>query len=160
MPDLPEQDVPLRPAPEASGWIADGAHHFPVRVYYADTDAGGVVYHANYLAFAERARAECLRLFGWDRAMQAGSGAMFMVRKAELDYLAPALLDDALTVVTTVERLGGASIGLRQSVRRGTEELVTMRLVLVCVGQSTLRPQRLPDGLRAALATLEPANNA
>ncbi|HYD98330.1 MAG TPA: tol-pal system-associated acyl-CoA thioesterase, partial [Alphaproteobacteria bacterium] len=140
MPDRQEAAAAL------SGTLEGGAHRYPLRVYYADTDAGGVVYHGTYLAFAERARTEFLRLIGWDRVeMIDRAGVMFMVRKAELDYLAPARLDDLLDIVTTVERIGGASIGLRQSIRRGADELAVLSLVVVCVGVEAVRPQRLPE---------------
>src|SRR3954467_14056691 len=89
----------------------DGEHRYAVRVYYEDTDAGGVVYHAAYLRFAERARTEALRDLGVPHAeMLAGHNVMFVVRRIEVDYLRPARLDDSLTVVTESLAVGGASV--------------------------------------------------
>src|ERR1700734_1812520 len=90
------------------GLIEGGVHRFPVRVYYEDTDAAGIVYYANYLKFIERARTEMLRLYGvvHERERQAG-GIAFIVRRAEIDYLVPARLDDELTVETRLKEVGG-----------------------------------------------------
>jgi tol-pal system-associated acyl-CoA thioesterase len=95
--------------------IRDGRHHYVVRVYYEDTDAG-VVYHANYLRFAERARTEALRDLDVPHAeMTAQHGVMFIVRRAKLDYLAPARTDDSLVVVTQLLHLRAALVELRQT---------------------------------------------
>lgn len=125
-------------------------HVFPVRVYYEDTDFGGVVYHANYLKFVERGRSEWVRTLGVDQRAMKEDGTIFVVRRVEADYLRPAVFDDELTVVTTVERLGGASLTLWQEVRRGAEVIFTARVVLVALGPSGA--VRLPEALRAALA--------
>ena len=96
----------------------DGRHRYAIRVYYEDTDAGGVVYHATYLRYAERARTEALRDLGVPHAdMVDRFGVMFMVRRLEVDYERGARLDDALTVETEVLEVGGASVRLRQTVR-------------------------------------------
>src|SRR5438045_7216383 len=93
----------------------DGRHRYAVRVYYEDTDAGGVVYHANYLRFAERARTEALRDMGVPHAeLVSQHGLMFMVRRVKLDYLGPARLDDSLVVVTRPLEIGAAVLDLRQ----------------------------------------------
>src|ERR1700743_2725756 len=93
-------------------------HRYPVRVYYEDTDAGGVVYHATYLRYAERARTEALRDLGIPHAeLVERYTLMFMVRRIEVDYLRPARLDDSLTVVTEPLAVGGASMTLRQDVQ-------------------------------------------
>ena len=95
------------------------AHRYPVRVYYEDTDAGGIVYHANYLRFAERGRTEALRDLGVPHAeMSALHGLFFMVRRIKVDYLAPARLDDSLVVETTTLAIGAATVDLRQDVLR------------------------------------------
>ena len=108
----------------AAGAIADGVHVLPLRVYYEDTDASGVVYYANYLRFIERGRTEMLRLLGvCHRALDAGAGIAFAVRRCEIDYLAPARLDDEIEVHTAIAAVGGATIEARQSVRRGKDEL-------------------------------------
>lgn len=126
-------------------------HTHPLRVYYEDTDAGGIVYHANYLKFCERARSEWVRGLGIDqRALKASLGLIIVVRRMEVDFLRPALYDDALTVTTQLRTLGGARIELDQSVLRGIETLFTAAVTLVCVGPDG-RALRLPDDLRAAL---------
>lgn len=105
--------------------IHAGAHRYEVRVYYEDTDAGGVVYHANYLRFAERARTEALRALGVPHAeMESQHGLIFMVRRGKLDYLAPARLDDLILVATEVVAIRGASVSLRQTVWRDGKLLV------------------------------------
>jgi acyl-CoA thioester hydrolase len=132
-------------------------HRFPVRIYYEDTDAAGIVYYANYLKFAERARSEWLREIGGDeaKAMKA-SGLLFVVRRCEIDYLQPARLDELLEVATRVVGFAGATLDLEQTVRRGDADLVVLKVTLACLN-STGRPARLPAALRAALATLQPA---
>src|SRR6185295_903984 len=101
---------------------ADGRHRYAIRVYYEDTDAGGVVYHATYLRFAERARTEALRDLGIPHAdLVSEHGVMFMVRRIKVDYLLPARLDDSLVVVTQPLVVGAASLELRQLVVRATE---------------------------------------
>ena len=91
----------------------DGRHLYPLRIYYEDTDAGGIVYHANYLRFAERARTEALRDMGIPHAEMVGQfGLMFVVRRIEVDYQRAARLDDSLTVVTESVEVGGASVVL------------------------------------------------
>ncbi len=128
---------------------------YRLRVYYQDTDAGGVVYHANYLAFAERARAEALRALGAPHAdMTARHGAMFVVRRVELDYRRPARLDDELVVTTRIVEVGGASAKLRQHFRRDSDSLAVLQVWLCCVRADTGRAARMPalwrDGMRAA----------
>ena len=133
----------------------DSAPRYEVRVYYEDTDAGGVVYHANYFRFAERARTEALRGLGVPHAeMQSQAGLIFMVRRGKVDYLAPARLDDALVVTTEVQALGAATVVLRQSVWRERQRLVTVEIELACLRVADQRPQRIPVRWRAALAGL------
>src|SRR5450631_489830 len=118
---------------------AAGRHLYPVRVYYEDTDAGGVVYHANYLRYAERARSEALRDLGVPhQEMTTQHGVMFMVRRVKVDYLGPARLDDSLVVVTEPLAVRAASADLRQVVVLASAEpavrpLVTMEIQLACV---------------------------
>ena len=117
--------------------VAEGRHCYPVRVYYEDTDAGGVAYYASYLRFAERARTETLRDLGIPHAeLVERHDLMFMVRRIEVDYLHPARLDDSLTVVTEPLEVGGASVLLRQDVRgpEGSCAVLTVRLACVRVG--------------------------
>lgn len=136
------------------GVVRDGAYLFPVRVYYEDTDAAGLVYYANYLKFAERARTEMLRRLGVEQErLRADTGLVFVVRRCAADYLLPARLDDDLVVVTRLKALGGASLDLDQDVRRGDALLVRLVFQIACLGQNG-RPQRLPPVLRAALGSL------
>ncbi len=128
----------------------------PVRVYYEDTDAAGVVYYANYLRYFERARTEWLRAIGPDHAtMGREHGVMFVVRSVTIDYLKPARLDDLLTVGVEVEKLGRAQVVLRQFVRRGDEELVTGTALIVCVNIEKMKSAPLPDYLRETLKGLQ-----
>jgi acyl-CoA thioester hydrolase len=127
-------------------------HAYHLRVYYEDTDAGGVVYHANYLKFAERARTEALRDAGHPHAdMTATHGLFFMVRRAKLDYLAPARLDDQLTVTTRVLYLRGASVALSQVISRDGTHLAEAEILLACVRAQDARPARIPERWRQAL---------
>lgn len=126
-------------------------HRFPLRVYYEDTDAGGIVYHANYLKFCERARSEWVRDLGLDqRRLRAERGLIIVVRRMEVDFLRPALYDDLLEVTTRLRSLGGARIELDQAVLRAGQPLFTAAVTLVCVGTDG-RAARLPDDLRAIL---------
>jgi acyl-CoA thioester hydrolase len=133
------------------GVVIDGVHRFPIRVYYEDTDAAGIVYYANYLKFIERARTEMMRRFGveHEKARQT-EGTAFIVRRAELEFLAPARLDDALIVETRIVDVGGATIRLTQDVRRAHVLLVRAVILVATVGRQG-RPVRLPPPLRAAL---------
>ncbi len=130
-------------------------HRFPIRVYYEDTDAGGVVYYANYLRFAERARTEALRDLGTPHArMQAEHGLIFMVRRVNLDYQAPARLDESLVVETSLLESRGASVELLQRVMRGPTLLVEARVLLACVQEATGKPSRIPPLWRESLQRL------
>ena len=139
---------------EAEAMISDGVHVFPVRVYYEDTDTGGVVYYANYLKYAERARTEMLRAVGLDHGrLLAADGIAFAVHRCEIDYLTPARLDDALEIHTGNLEMEAASLWAEQVVTREGDALVRMRLRLACIARSG-RPQRLPGAIRAALRPL------
>lgn len=123
-------------------------HRLPVRVYYEDTDAGGIVYHASYIRFAERGRTEFVRMLGLDQgAFREGTGLGFAVRSMTVDYLKPALLDDELDVLTEVQEARGASITFLQTILRGDEPLTTLSVKVVCLNKAG-RPQRLPNLLR------------
>ena len=127
-------------------------HILQLRVYYEDTDAAGMVYHANYLKFAERGRSDMLRSLGFGhRRLAHESGVGFAVRRCSVEYLAPARLEDALTVETSLTEIGAATLELRQQVRRGSELLADLTIAVACIGRDG-RPRRLPSGLRAALA--------
>ncbi|MCR9174657.1 MAG: tol-pal system-associated acyl-CoA thioesterase [Alphaproteobacteria bacterium] len=127
---------------------------FPVRVYYEDTDAGGIVYHANYLKFAERARTEMLRAAGIDQSdMRDRHGLGFVVRRCTVDYLAPARLDDRLDVSCDLRAVRGAAIEIFQEVGKAGDAgpLVTLDLVVALVDAEG-RPRRLPRDIRDRLA--------
>ena len=132
---------------------ACGCFRLPVRVYYEDTDAGGVVYYANYLKYLERARTEWLRAAGWDQAGLASErGLLFAVRTVELDYRAPARLDDMLEVEARIADLGHARIDFEQRVLRDGRPLCTGRVRVVCLDAAAFRPCALPDDMKEVFA--------
>jgi acyl-CoA thioester hydrolase len=121
----------------------------PVRVYFQDTDAGGVVYHANYLDFMERARAEWLRTFGYSNAgLMQELGVVFVVRSMKIDYLKPALLDDTLEVTAQIKEIGRSRVTLLQNLLRGEEVLMESEVHLVCVSTDKFKPVSVPEVLR------------
>jgi acyl-CoA thioester hydrolase len=122
-------------------------HRLEVRVYYEDTDAGGIVYHANYLRFAERGRTEMLRAQGWDHpTLRREHGGLFAVQRCALVFRRPAMLDDLLAVETSVRRATGARLELDQRICRGDETLVEIEVMLAFLDER-LRPRRLPGRL-------------
>jgi acyl-CoA thioester hydrolase len=138
-----------------------GVHRYGLRVYFEDTDAAGLVYHANYLHFAERARTEALRAMGLPHSeMMLHHGMIFVVRHVELDYQRPARLDDWLTIETTTLSVGGASVRLRQRVKREQEVLVVVDLTLVSLRLQTGRAERVPAAWRLALKAMAGAADA
>jgi acyl-CoA thioester hydrolase len=121
----------------------------PVRVYFQDTDAGGVVYHANYLNFMERARTEWLRTHGYSNAgLMKEFGVVFVVRSFKLDYLKPALLDDLLDVTAQIKDVSRSRISLLQTVLRGDDLLTEAEVHLVCVSLESFKPVSVPEVLR------------
>ena len=138
----------------SQGAIDAGEHRLPVRVYYEDTDAAGMVYYANYLRFAERGRTEMIRCLEVEHgALSARYGLTFAVRRCGIDYLAPARLDDRLEVRTRIVRVGGASLDLEQRIFRAERLLVRMEVRLALLS-SALRATRLPAALLGALSAL------
>lgn len=122
----------------------------PVRVYFQDTDAGGVVYHASYVNFMERARTEWLRTHGYSNAgLMQEFGVVFVVRSIKLDYLKPALLDDLLEITAQIKDIGRSRITLLQSVRRNDELLTEAEVHLVCVSLQEFKPVSVPEVLRS-----------
>ncbi|WP_374567052.1 tol-pal system-associated acyl-CoA thioesterase [Nitrosomonas sp.] len=122
---------------------------FPVRVYYQDTDAGGVVYHTCYLNFMERARYEWLRALGFNvNSLVAVHKALFMVRSIEVVYFKPAVLDDLLNVTVTANEIGRSRITLLQEIICNHVKLVSATIHVVCVGAETLKPVSIPAPLR------------
>ncbi len=127
------------------------SHVFTLRVYYEDTDMGGIVYHANYLKFIERARSDWVRGLGIDqRAMKEEGGLVFAVRRVECDYLLAARFDDVLEVRTQVQSVTGARLLLRQEIDRAGEAICTALVTIVCVTE-TGHPARLPANIRLLL---------
>jgi len=140
--------------PDLAGRIEGETHVLPIRVYFEDTDCAGVVYHANFLKFCERARSDFIRLLGIEHQGLAnpvqGEPAVFVVRRIEIDYLKPGRMDDVLEVVTSCAEIGNASLKLAQDVRRdGT--LIVRALVSVVLVSRSGKPQRLGALVRDAL---------
>jgi len=122
-------------------------HEFvlPVRIYYEDTDAGGIVYHANYLKFMERARTEWLRSLGFEQnELARAHGVFFVVKKIAIDYLRPARFNDEIAVVSRLARCGRASMEFEQNVVHGSAEITRAQVKVGCVDVRTLRPSAIP----------------
>ncbi|MBW8755339.1 MAG: YbgC/FadM family acyl-CoA thioesterase [Sphingomonadales bacterium] len=145
--------------PEPTGGRFDGpVHRFAVRVYFEDTDLSGMVYHANYLRWFERARSDMLRLLGIDQraAQEAGEGA-YAVAELTIRYLAPARLDDTVLIESRAEELRAVSCRMHQRALRGTTLLSEARLRVGFVSPQG-RPRKQPDAWRAAFASIAPAS--
>lgn len=128
-------------------------HH--IRVYYEDTDLAGIVYYANYLKFAERARTEALRAGGIDQStLMREHGVGFVVRKCVCDFLKPALMDDLLTISTQLHDISRVSLRMRQTILRGNETLVELDVKLAVVGGKTMRPTKMPAHVLEAIETI------
>ncbi|VAX05838.1 Tol-Pal system-associated acyl-CoA thioesterase [hydrothermal vent metagenome] len=130
-----------------SGFIKNGQHILPLRVYYEDTDAGGVVYHANYLKFMERGRSDMIRSLGISQEemlkfLEPGD-IKFVVIRSEVDYVKPAKLDDEITVHTNVSKLGKASLVMGQEIRR-SDEVLAKGIIKVAALNEENKPARLP----------------
>ncbi|MCU9838416.1 tol-pal system-associated acyl-CoA thioesterase [Ruegeria sp. WL0004] len=126
------------------------SHIFHVRVYYEDTDMGGIVYHANYLRYIERARSDWVRKLGNDQNAMRDAGLVWVVRRIEADYLAPAKFEDELVIETDVVSLSGARLTMSQLVRRGETEVFRATVTAVCMNAEG-RPVRLPAEIRALM---------
>jgi acyl-CoA thioester hydrolase len=126
---------------------------WPVRVYWEDTDAGGVVYHASYIRYFERGRSEWLRAQGWSQAQLAEEQkVLFSVVNLQIHYQRPARLDDMLEVVTQPRIAGGASVQFEQQLQRNGEVVATGSVLVACVDAVNFRPRRLPAALRERMA--------
>ena len=133
-------------------FAAHAAFSFPVRVYYEDTDAAGVVYYANYLKFMERARTEWLEALGFPlAAFEREHGVAFVVRRADIEFLLPARLNDRLDVTVEALARGASRIELQQKILRDATELATAGITLACLDAARWRPTRMPPPLAAAL---------
>lgn len=127
---------------------------YPVRVYYDDTDAGGVMYYANYLKYAERARTEWLRQLGYTNpGLRTECGILIVVKRAEIDYKKTSTLDDSLLIESVVTDRGATSLTMDQTFTRAGNVICVVRVVLVCVSDATMRPVRWPDFLIKAFGT-------
>ncbi len=126
-------------------------HRMQIRVYFEDTDAGGMMYHARYLAFAERARSELLRDAGVPHSdLVRDEGLIFVVRRVKMDYLRPARLDDLLTVATEATQMGAATATLRQDFAMDETDVARLEVHLACVRVADGRPARIPLRWRVA----------
>jgi acyl-CoA thioester hydrolase len=125
---------------------------WPVRVYWEDTDAGGVVYYATYLKFMERARSEWLRALGFEQdALRDEAGVLFVVRRVEVDYLAPARFNDQIEVSVGLHEIGRASLSVKQTLSRGPTRLVSALVTLACVDAVRFKPVKIPVPILQAL---------
>ncbi|MBW8363952.1 MAG: tol-pal system-associated acyl-CoA thioesterase [Rhizobium sp.] len=126
---------------------------WPVRVYWEDTDAGGVVYYANYLKFMERARSEWLRAFGFEQdVLHDETGVVFVVRRVEIDYLSPARFNEQLGVSVVLHEAGRASLSVRQELMHGSTRLAEAVVTLACVDAIRFKPVKIPEPILQALA--------
>jgi acyl-CoA thioester hydrolase len=126
----------------------------PVRVYYEDTDAAGIVYYANYLRFMERARTEWLSALGFELvAVERADRVVFVVHRLEMEFRRPAQLSDRLDVTVTLAELGRARMIVFQDVRRGEDVLTHARVALACLDRTDFRPTRIPAPLHARMET-------
>jgi acyl-CoA thioester hydrolase len=140
----------IRPPP------ASPAHGFPIRVYFEDTDAGGMAYHATYLRWAERARTESLRELGMPHQhMLERHNSILVVRRLDVEYAAPAKLDDLVVVETRVLAVRGVTLRLDQRMLRDGATLAVLVVELACVDRESLRPRRIPEPWRSALTLHE-----
>ena len=124
-------------------------HHWPLRIYYEDTDSGGVVYHSNYLKFMERARTEWLRDFEIDqKALKDNLNLMFVVHEIDIKFTSPAVFNDEIEVQTKLEKLGSVKIELEQRIFRSSELLIKSRVVVASVNSISMKPMRIPNEIK------------
>lgn len=140
--------------PDLAGRIDGGRHVLPIRVYHEDTDFSGLVYHASYLRFCERGRSDFVRLLGIDHEelispKEGGEPAAFVVRRIEIDYLKPASIGDVLEVVSECEEIGGATLTMKQEVKRDDQTIVRALVKIVLITRSG-KPLRLDSLIRGA----------
>ena len=141
--------------PAGSGVVPDIPNPFSIRIYWEDTDAGGVVFYANYLKFFERARTEWLRAAGVEQqALRDATGAIFIVAEVQMRYLLPARLDDLITVSVQVAEQGAASMVVAQEAWRGDTLLAQGSIRIGCVQADTLKPRRIPAQVLQAVAPI------
>lgn len=137
--------------------MSSGSHKFLIRVYFEDTDAGGVVYYARYAAFYERARTEMLRVYGFNHPSLIDRNISFVVKKVAIDYILPAKVDDLLEVHSAIKSISGASISYEQKIVNSQGEIINKADVLVvCVGLLKMKPIAIPGSLVTAIARATP----
>jgi acyl-CoA thioester hydrolase len=128
---------------------------WPIRVYYEDTDSGGIVYYANYLKFMERARTEWLRSLGFtQRELAQNEGILFVVRSVEIEYLKPSRFDDRLQVTVEPVKVGAGQIVVAQEVWRAQETVASANVRLACLNAATMRPVRIPQAVLIRTGTI------
>ncbi|MES2961640.1 MAG: tol-pal system-associated acyl-CoA thioesterase [Pseudomonadota bacterium] len=124
-------------------------NNFTYRIYYEDTDAGGVVYYANYLKFFERARTDFLRHLNISQSeLAAKENLVFVVRKCQIEYISPAKLDDLVEVSVTVKEIHAASIVMQQEIKRSDKILSSLNVEIVCVAADNFRPKKIPTNIK------------
>jgi acyl-CoA thioester hydrolase len=139
----------------SSGQRRRETFRFPIRVYYDDTDAGGIVYYANYLKYMERARTEWLSSLGYELSkLERVEGIVFVVHRVEIEYRIPAKLGERVDATLTLVELNRASMAVEQDVLRGDDVLTRGRVALACVEDATRRPTRIPASLHERLEGL------
>lgn len=154
---ISDDQTPPRDLHASTGRIINGAHWMPARVYWEDTDAGGIVYYGNYLRFFERGRTEMLRLLGFSQeSLRQEQGIVFAVKSFSVDYFRPARLDDELMIKTQVSELRRAGIGMVQEIWRNGEQLTSAFAGLVCMDPAAGKPRRLPSAITQAFAIFSP----
>jgi len=133
----------------------DALHHWPVRVYYEDTDSGGVVYHSNYLNFMERARTEWLRTLGFEQTdVKDVLNVMIVVHSLQIDFKKPAKFNDLLTVVSHLVKVGRSSFSFEQKIIRDHQLLVQAKVKLACVSTTTFKPIAIPKPILLKLESI------
>ena len=150
----------MTPAPRrhAADATSDIAFRLPLRIYWEDTDAAGIVFYANYLKFFERARTEWLRSRGFEQErLRAERGVAFVITETALRYRLPARLDDLIDITVRVVHLGAASLGVAQQAWRGDALLAEGTIRIGCVELGTFRPRRIPDDILMKIKTKQPA---
>jgi acyl-CoA thioester hydrolase len=126
-----------------------------VRVYFEDTDSGGVVYHSNYLKFMERARTEWLRSLNLNQAdLKKKDKIMFVVTKVNIDYKKAAQFNDALDIETSVDNIGASKVDLTQNIMKNSELYTSAKISIACIHSETFKPQRIPKLIKQQMETL------
>jgi len=139
-----------------SGYIEDHVHHLPIRVYYSDTDAGGIIYHSRYLDMAEHGRTELLRLLGGHQKEIIDEHQVgFVVKSIHIDYKRPGKLDDLIHVKTTVGKCERVTVVFHQEICRGDEVLSTLNVKVCSVSMETMRPVPMPEEIKKELSQVQ-----